>query len=129
MGRKGKAIIIPLTVGLLKKISLYKMSYFPKPYSQNKNKIKVELDLSHYATQSDFKKCNKYGYIKIAKKDDLASLTSDADKLDIHTLETTPIDLSKLSNVVKMMLLKRLKTMNCLKMLMVLKTTDTSDLV
>ena len=65
MGRKGKAIIIPLTVGLLKKISLYKMSYFPKPYSQNKNKIKVELDLSHYATQSDFKKCNKYGYIKI----------------------------------------------------------------
>ena len=34
------------------KILLYKkMSYFP-PYGHNKNKIKVELDLSNYATKS-----------------------------------------------------------------------------
>ena len=31
------------------------MSYFPKLYSHNKNKIKVEQDLSNYATKSDFK--------------------------------------------------------------------------
>ena len=33
------------------------------------------------------------------------------DKLDIEKLETTLVDLSKLSNVVKMMLLKRLNIM------------------
>ena len=38
-----------------KKISLYKMNYFPGPYSYSKNKIKVELDLSKYATKSDLK--------------------------------------------------------------------------
>ena len=51
----GKVITIYLIIGLIKKISLYKMSYFPKLYSHNKNKIKVEQDLSNYATKSDFK--------------------------------------------------------------------------
>ena len=36
-----------------------------------------------------------------AEKSDLASLKSEIDKLDIRKLETTPADLSKLSNVVK----------------------------
>ena len=40
----GKVMIIPLTVGLIKKISLYKMSYFPEPYTRGKNKI-IRLDL------------------------------------------------------------------------------------
>ena len=31
------------------------MSYFPKPHSCSKNKIKFELDLSNYATKSDLK--------------------------------------------------------------------------
>ena len=44
-----------LTVALIRKISLYKMSYFPKPYTRSKNKIKVELDLSNYATKCDSK--------------------------------------------------------------------------
>ena len=51
----GKVTTIYLIIGLIKKISLYKMSYFPKLYSHNKNKIKVEQDLSNYATKSDFK--------------------------------------------------------------------------
>ena len=36
-----------------------------------------------------------------AEKSDLASLKSEIDKLDIRKLETTPADLSKVSNVVK----------------------------
>ena len=32
------------------------MSYYPQPYSHNKNKIKIELDLSNLATKSDIKK-------------------------------------------------------------------------
>ena len=34
----GKIMIIVLTVGLMKKISLYKMSYFPQPYTHSKSK-------------------------------------------------------------------------------------------
>ena len=49
----GKAMTI--TVGLIKKISLYKMSYFPEPYNPSENKIEVELDLSNYATKYDLK--------------------------------------------------------------------------
>ena len=43
--RNTKAMIIPLKVELIKKISLYKVSYFPELYSHNKNKINIELDL------------------------------------------------------------------------------------
>ena len=39
--------------------------------------------------------------LKFAKKFDLASLKSEIDKLDIGKLETTPADLSTLSDVVK----------------------------
>ena len=40
----GKSIIIHLIAGLIKKVLLYKRSYFPEPYSRSKTKIKVELD-------------------------------------------------------------------------------------
>ena len=49
-------MIIYLIVGFMKKILLYKMSYFSEPYTHSKNKIKVEVDFSNYATKSDFKK-------------------------------------------------------------------------
>ena len=48
-------MIIHLIVGLIKKILLYKMSFFPEPYTRSKNKIKIELDFSDYATKSDLK--------------------------------------------------------------------------
>ena len=48
------------------------MSYFPEPYSHNKNKIKDELDLSNYATKSDFKGIANIDAPKCAKKADLA---------------------------------------------------------
>ena len=38
-----------------KMYSLYNMSY-PEPYSHRRNKIKVELDLSNYATKSEVEK-------------------------------------------------------------------------
>ena len=42
------------------------------------------------------------------------------DKLDTGKLESTPVDLSKLSNAVKMMLLKRLNMMDWLKKIIIL---------
>ena len=48
----------------------------------------------------------------------LSSLKYQIDKLDIGKLKITPIDLTKLSDVVKLMLLKRLYMVNWLKKLM-----------
>ena len=51
----GKVMIVLLTSELIKKISLYKMSYFPDPYTNSKIKTEIELDFSNYATISDLK--------------------------------------------------------------------------
>ena len=50
-----KAAMTILTVGLIKKIKLYKMSYFPERLIHIKNEIEVDFDLSNYATKSDLK--------------------------------------------------------------------------
>ena len=72
------------------------MSYFPKQFN-NKSKIGVEVDLSNYATKSDLKNATGVDASQFAEKDDLATLKSDVDKLDMDKLKTVPIDLSKLS--------------------------------
>ena len=63
--------------------------------------VKVELDLSNYATKADLKNAAGVDTLKFAKKVDLASLKSEIDKFDIGKLETTSVDLSKLSDAVK----------------------------
>ena len=47
-----------------------------------------------------------------ASKTNLASLKTEVDKLDIDKLKVVPTDLSKLSNIVKNMLSKRLNMIN-----------------
>ena len=52
----GKAMIISLIGGLIKK-ALYKMiQYFSKPYKPFGGDISVKVDLSNYATKIDLKK-------------------------------------------------------------------------
>ena len=51
----GKTVIILLIAWLIKKISLYKMSFFPETYTHSRNKIKVWLDLSNYEIKSNLK--------------------------------------------------------------------------
>ena len=83
----GKVTIILSIVGLMKKISLYKMSFYPEPYNRNRKKTNVVLDLSNYATKSGLKKLNRCWHTKFAKKADLADLKPDIDKLDIDKLD------------------------------------------
>ena len=59
--------------------------YFPKPNSLGAN-VKVELDLSNYATKT-FKNATGVDASSFAKKIDLASLKSDVDKLYIDKLK------------------------------------------
>ena len=56
-------------------------------------------------------------------------MKSKIDELDIEKLETTPVDLSKLSDVVKNYVVKKAKYNELVKKLTNIKTTDTSDLV
>ena len=82
------------------------MSYSPVPYSNIKNKINVELDLSNYGTKSDLKNATGFNTSKFAKEADLASLKSDVDRLDID-LQSTSIELSKLRNGVENEVVKK----------------------
>ena len=81
--------------------------YVPKPFETFGGDIRVKVDLSNYATQTDLKKATVIDTSQLATKSDLVSLTAEVDKLDIDKLVPLSVDLSKLSDVVKMMLLKK----------------------
>ena len=80
--------------------------YFPKPYEPFGGDINVKVDLSNYATKADIKNISHVDTSSFALKTNLANLKTEVDKLDIDKLVPVPTDLSKLRNVVKIMLLK-----------------------
>ena len=86
--------------------------YVPKPYKPFGRNINVKVDLSNYATKSDIKNISHVDASGFALKTNLANLKTEVDKLDIDKLVSVPVDLSKLSDVVKMMLLKRMYMIN-----------------
>ena len=63
------------------------MSYFHEPYNRSKKELRVELDLSHYATKFGLKTATGVDISEFVKKIDLADLKSDVDKLDIDKLK------------------------------------------
>ena len=76
------------------------MSYYP-PYKSSSNNVKVELDLTNYATKADLKNITHADVSSFASKTNLAALKTEVDKTDVDKLNTTPTDLAKLSNVVR----------------------------
>ena len=81
--------------------------YFPKPYEPFGGDINVKVDLSNYATKEDIKNIPHVDISNFALKTNLSSLKTEVNKLDIDKLVPAPVDLSKLSDVVKNDLLKR----------------------
>ena len=75
----------------------YKMSYYP-PYKSSSNNIKVELDLTNYATKADLKNITHVDESSFASKTNLAALKTEVDKIDIDKLKAAPVDLAKLTN-------------------------------
>ena len=69
-------------------------------YKPRNNIVKVELSLRNYATKEDLKNITHVDTSSFALKTNLASLKTEADKLDISKLITVPTDLSKLTNKV-----------------------------
>ena len=75
--------------------------YFSKPYEPFGGDINVKVDLSNYATKTDIKNISHIDTSSFALKTNLANLKTEVDKLDIDKLVPVPVDLSKLSDVVK----------------------------
>ena len=77
------------------------------PYENYSHNIKVQLDLTNYATKDDVKNITHVDVSSYATKTSLAALKTEIDKIDTDKLKTVPADLAKLSNVVKNNVVKK----------------------
>ena len=73
--------------------------YFP-PNDSLSGIMRVELELSNYATKDDVKNITHVDVSTFASKTNLALLKTEVDKIDTDKLKTVPDDLAKLTNVV-----------------------------
>ena len=83
------------------------MSIYYPPYKSSSQNVKVELDLTNYATKTDLKNIIHVDVSSFASKTNLAALKTEVDKIDIDKLKTAPVDLAKLTNAVKNDLVKK----------------------
>ena len=81
--------------------------YFPKPFRSLRRSVNVKVDLSNDATKTDLKNLTHIDTSSFAIKKKLANLKTGVDKLDIDKLTPVPVDLSKLSDVVKNNVIKK----------------------
>ena len=81
--------------------------YFPQPFRSFGGNINVKIDLSSYATKTYLKNVAQVDTSSFALKTNLASLKTEVDKLDIDKLAPVPVNLSKLSDVVKKDIIKK----------------------
>ena len=101
--------------------------YFPKPFNSHfGDSIKFKTDPSNYATKTDIKNISHVDTSSFALKTNLANLKTEVDKLDIDKLVPIPVDLSKLSDVVKNDIVKK-DVYN--KLVAKINNTDTSGFV
>ena len=75
--------------------------YFSKLFRSFGRNINVKVDLSNYATKTALKNVIHVDISSFALKKKLTNLKTEVDKLDIDKLVPVPVDLSKLSDVVK----------------------------
>ena len=76
--------------------------YFPKPLNSHfSDSIKVKIDLYNYGTKTDIKDISHVDTSSFGLKTNLSNFKTEVDKLDIDKLKPIPVDLSKLSDVVK----------------------------
>ena len=81
--------------------------YFPLPFRSFRENINVKVDISNYATKTDLKNIPHIDTSSFALKTSLASLKTEVDKLDIDKLAQVSVDLSKLSDIVKIDVVKK----------------------
>ena len=80
--------------------------YFPKSFNSNFGaSMKVKIDLSNYVTKTDIKNISDIDTSSFALKTNLANLKTEVEKLG--KLVPIPVDLSKLSDLVKNNVVKK----------------------
>ena len=99
--------------------------YFPQPFRNFGADINLKVDLSNYVTKSDLKNVAHVDTSSFALKTNLANLKTEVYKLDIDRLAPVSVDLSKLSNVVKNDVVKKVYD----KLVAKVNNIDTSDFV
>ena len=67
---------------------------FPKKCKSFKGNVKIEIDLSSYASNAELKNATGADASKLVAKSDLGSLKAEVDKIDIDKLETAFVDLA-----------------------------------
>ena len=82
--------------------------YFSKPFRSFGENISVKVDISNYEIKTDLKNLTHVDTSNFALKTNLASLKTEVDNLDVDKLVSVLFYLSKLSELLKMMLLKKL---------------------
>ena len=100
--------------------------YFPKSSSHEEN-IKVEIDLSNYPIKQDINDITHVDTSNSALKTNLTNLKTEIDKLDIDKSVPIPNDLSKLSNVVKNGVVKKVEYNKLVTKVSNIDTSDTKD--
>ena len=75
--------------------------YFPKLYDLFEGDINDKVDLSNYEIKTDLKNVTGIDTSKLAPKPGLVSLKAEINKLNIDKLVSVPVDISKLSDLVK----------------------------
>ena len=84
-------------------------TYYP-PYKSSSSNVKVELDLTNYATKTDLKNITHIDTSSYALKANYAisyAMKTEVDKIDTDKVKTVPDDLAKLTNVVKNEVVKK----------------------
>ena len=90
------------------------MSYYPKPDSHIRDKVKVAFDLLNYASKKDFialkAEVDKLDINRLTNvPTSLNNLKRKVDDLNVGKLKTVPVDLKKLSDVVDNEVVKNTK--------------------
>ena len=81
-------------------------TYYPL-YKGSSSNVKLELDLTNYATKTDLKNITHVDVSSFASKTNLAVLKTEVDKIDADKLKKIPVDLAKLTNAVQNDLVKK----------------------
>ena len=82
-------------------------NYFRGRYKRFDGDISVKVNLSNNAAKTDLKNVSHVDVSSFALKSNLAILKNEVDKIDAGKLKTAPVDLAKLSNVVKNNVIKK----------------------
>ena len=86
------------------------MSYYSEPDSNIRDKIKVLLDLSNYATKKELEYATGIDASNLVVKKDFIALKAKVDKLDINELAKVPTSLNDLKTKVDDLDVGKLKT-------------------